>query len=626
MEANNSDDSSIRSALVNLIGNRYQNPGVDESLMGNDELLRRVSAELGMLLCMKKVDEALSVAKEIMSMAPTSSTAALYQHLITKFKELSYQMDQAATSMATLYYSITKVDFISRLPFDIVSHIVDYLWESIPTMNAATPTFLYVSKCWRKRILESTPFLSYQLPATKLLGYDKATFSHASRVRTMTIHGKVISFSRLLGNHLCNLSRLCIDIPRDSASCIHGHPSWVHDVCTAVRHNYSLDEIMETCPNLVSLKWSGWVLNGGTTKQYHQLRVLQLPDDEDEIDELLVKLPCLVVLSIRGIRNVDYFNRVSNYCPSLKCLKYNAAHDDLIEWPYEWDTGLQQGIQDLSFYEQPHNRRTEHVIDPLVHVSKTLKHLHIGENIYGDRHDPMFLPHDTTFPHLIHLTCDPEYRDDELDLFLDVLRRSPCLERIKSLQSSVKWYEPEPVDCMASCTRLVEANVIMDEDHQDVEALKRFLNTHIQRGNSSTLRSLEISLWTEECAYVLLPLITQLALLEELHLALSPNSPMPMIMDTIATNNAMKVKHLKISVVGWHVEDTFFDRLQHARTLKSLIIDADHLRTMAALSLRKLTQLTHLQIPFEGVDGVVIDILRKQFPNLKELEPRHIWQ
>ncbi|KAJ8652813.1 hypothetical protein O0I10_011552 [Lichtheimia ornata] len=607
--------------------NRGQDHEVGESLNVNEELLRRMGAELGPLLCMKKVDVALAIANEMTSMAPASSTAALYEPLITKFKELLDRMDEATASMATLYDSITKIDFIGRLPFDIVIHIVDYLWGIVSNMeDDTTPTFLYVSKHWRQTILESTPFLSYELPATKLLGHKNATLSYASRIRTMTMYGSVISFSRLLGIHLVNLKHLCIHIPTDWTSCIRLDPSRGRDVCTAVRHNYNLDEVMERCPNLVSLKWCGCVLNGGTTKQYHQLRVLQLRDDEDEIDELLVKLPCLVVLSIEGILDVDYLNRVSGYCPSLKCLKYNAPYDDVLEWPYEWDTRLEQGIQELSFHEEDENDHTQYVVDNLVHASKTLRYLHVGENLFGSYHEAMPLPQDTMFPQLIRLTADPEYDDDELDLLLSIVRRAPRIETIKSIQSSLKWYRPEPVDLIASCTRLVESNVIMDDENQDLDALRRFVNTHIEKGTSSTLTSLAIALWSEECAYELLPLLTQLTSLEDLHLAISLHSPMPMILDAISTSNTMKIKQLKISIVGRHVEEPVFARLHQARTLKSLVIDADHLWTMAALSLLEVTQLTHLQIPFEGLDDLIIYVLRKEFPNMKELESHHIWR
>ncbi|CDH54843.1 predicted protein [Lichtheimia corymbifera JMRC:FSU:9682] len=166
----------------------------------------------------------------------------------------------------------------------------------------------------------------------------------------------------------------------------------------------------------------------------------------------------------------------------------------------------------------------------------------------------------------------------------------------------------------------------MGDQQQDVNALKRFINTQIQRGGHSALRSLSIALWTDQCAQELLPLIIQLTLLEDLHLAVSLHSPLDMIIDTIATADAMKIQQLKISIVGVCVQHPVFARLQHAHFLRSLIIDADHLCTMAALSLLEVTQLVDLQIPLVGRNDLIIHALRKQFPNLKELESHHIWK
>lgn len=372
------------------------------------------------------------------------------------------------------------------------------------------------------------------------------------------------------------------------------------------------------------------MLNGGTAKQHHQLRILQLRDEEDEIDELLIKLPGLVILSIQDVLDVNYLNRVGGYCPSLKCLKYKAPLDIVTGWPYEWDTSLDQGIQEISFDGKYDDDDLTYVIENLLQASKTLRHVHISENIFRYYHEVMPLPEETTFPHLIHFSCDSAYyRDiDELyfDLFLVTIRRSPSIETIQSGYPLFMWDAPEPIDLMALCTRLINASVIMDEYHQDLDALKRFLNTHIEKGTSSTLRLLSISLWSEECANELLPLITQLELLEELHLALSLYSPMALIIDLIYTNNAMKLKPLKITIVEWQVEDPVFGHLQDAHSLKSLVIDADHLSPMAALSLLDLVQLDQLQIPFKGLDNSVIDILSKQFPNMKRVEPHHMWR
>ncbi|CDH54842.1 predicted protein [Lichtheimia corymbifera JMRC:FSU:9682] len=150
MELNNSHNDNARSTTEDLIRNRYQDPGVVESLNDNDELLRRMGRHVESLLCTQNVDEAFAVAKEMTFMVPASSTGALYERLVSKYNDLSDKIDNAIASMATLYNCTQKIDFISMLPFDIVCSalpiLVRYLWATVSNMHVTTPTFLYVSK------------------------------------------------------------------------------------------------------------------------------------------------------------------------------------------------------------------------------------------------------------------------------------------------------------------------------------------------------------------------------------------------------------------------------------------------------------------------------------------------
>lgn len=407
-----------------------------------------------------------------------------------------------------------------------------------------------------------------------------------------------------------------IDVPFNAATCTNGVPFANNDMCLDVRHKYNLDEVMERCPNLVSLTWSHCVLGVANATKYRQLRVLAvgLIHGVEGLLALVKKLPCLVVLSSFDVLHIAFLNRVMKCCPSLKCLKYNTSINGVIKWPYEWDTTLESGIQELSFHGGYYEDIPEYAVDNLVRASKTLKYLHFGEDSFYYQSVMPLLP-DISFPRLIRLSGSPGYGDIRL-IMSTIIPRAPCIETIKFGDPFIMWKSRAPVDLMATCAKLVDVNVIMGEFQQDLDALKRFLGPHVQRGSSSTLQSLSIGLWSKKCARELLPLITKLPLLEDLHRVVSFDSPMAMILDSISGNNVMNVKQLKITVLGCCVEEPTLARLQHAHTLTSLIIDGGYLPTLAALSLLALTQLKHFQIPFEGLDDHIIDILRKQFPNM----------
>lgn len=378
---------------------------------------------------------------------------------------------------------------------------------------------------------------------------------------------------------------------------------------------------MERCPNLVSLKWMGKALDAGNGKQYRQLRVLELFGHYDSFDELLVQLPCLVVLSIRDVLRVDELDRVMKYCPSLKCLKCHPSPNELIQWPYEWDQSLEKGIQDLAFYGGVYGDGAKHMVESLVRASKTLKRFALNLSLFDAYDQMMPLPSETTFPHLVYLSGGSTYKDDTIGLLRRIIRRSPCLESIQLGHHFFISDQPLPIELMASCTRLIHINLIMNEHRQDVRALKRFIKTHIERGSHSTLRSLSMAVWEDKGARKLLPLIAQLPLLEDLHLAVGSNCRISKIVDAISTNNAFNIKQLQISFVGWStVEGPVFDALQHLHCLNSLVISVHHLSTLAALSLLELDQVSRLQIPFDGLDDSIFAILRKQFPSMIALK------
>lgn len=244
---------------------------------------------------------------------------------------------------------------------------------------------------------------------------------------------------------------------------------------------------MEHCPNLITLKWSGSPLYTRNEKQYHTLRILQLQGGDDEYHDLLAKLPGLVVLSIDVGLSIYSLDRVSRYCPSLKCIKYYTHPFDVIQWPYEYDQSLEPGIQELYFGDGYYGDPTENINENLIRASKTLKYLEVQHSLYEEEPAMIPLPSDTTFPHLIHLSGAFE-SDDILRLLLSIIPRAPSLEVIKLGHPFILWEDTAPIDTMTSLVHLTDTNVIMEENYQEIDVLKRFLTIHIQKGSHSPLR------------------------------------------------------------------------------------------------------------------------------------------
>lgn len=374
---------------------------------------------------------------------------------------------------------------------------------------------------------------------------------------------------------------------------------------------------MNLCPNLESLTWRCCVLHAGNeNKQYHQLRMLDLRHYSGELYDLLPQLPCLAALSIEDCPTVDDVDAIMQLCPSLKCLKYNANHYDMIQWPFAWDTGLGNGIQSLFIGECEDHFHSNEFVNVIVHISTTLKDLHLV-CFSPEGEDDVSLPQGATFPELkqISVTTDNE---EMLHLILEIISQATLLEAIQ-LDDPYALYEIQTsTDIMASCNRLVDVNMIMYNSEDDHYALRRFLDAHIERGADSTLRSMAIACWSDKCIEGVLTRLPKLTLLEDLHVVVEPALSLEVIIDAV---RAMNIKHLKITLDDVDViECQVFTALKRMKSLQSLIIQVRSLSTLAALSLLDLDNVTRVQVPFHGLCDTMISALQQHFPKTVALE------
>lgn len=389
---------------------------------------------------------------------------------------------------------------------------------------------------------------------------------------------------------------------------------------------------MALCPNLVSLILPGWDLDDENKKQYPQLRVLVVchnegygwhPPQEHEWVDLLCKLPGLVVLSIDGFPDVDSLDLFSQHCPTLKCLRYNVYDDDCTQWPYSWDTSIESGIQHLAIHQpSEYMDIAQELNEVLLRILPTLKHFHMKWSTpYPQRTIP--LPSGTVFPHLVSLSGDVEIdHDDEEDdedllgLLIDMIFKAPNLETI---DLGITWMDPEPMILMSSYRHLVNVDLVMEEGYEDLDALKGFLDAHLE---TSSLRSLSISLWTQECVDELLPRITKLTLLEELHIVFGHRSPLTPIIDGIGASHEMNIRQLKLTDQSNTdcMQEAIFSSLRDARSLKSVTIEATKVSHLTALSLIELPSKIHIQMPLDGLNISVLKVLRKRFMNLNDFD------
>ncbi|KAI7873686.1 hypothetical protein K492DRAFT_200516 [Lichtheimia hyalospora FSU 10163] len=592
------------------------------------------------LIALNKLNDVLEEAKMMTTLNPTSPVGILREGLIQGYIAQSKDMINiylCALSIASSInvskeYDGNKADFIMRLPYDIVGKIVDYLWSNSDTKDI--PAFLYASKSWRKAILQSTPFLVHHvITPESYSNTHNEMITLASHTRKIVTHGET-PLNDILGKH----DLIHLEFLHAERRAFPGHRRLPHpfpsvrlslaDLQIQAEYGYrcTLDDIMDQCPNLVSLKWRGRVLNSEKTLQYPQLKALDISYDyalpneyQNELENLLPRLPSLVVLALDTTPNVDHLNLVNRYCPSLKCIKYCQRFNSFIRWPYTWDTAMEPGIQDISIGEGIYEGITQDAMDFVVRTSNTLKsvyynHAHTSPDAHSEG---LVVPHEAIFPHLTHLSGVPQDHISQ-ELFQTLISRAPSLEKIIMLKPYLFWESSDAIEAMLACEHLTTTDVRMEEEEQDIPALQRFLNHHIHLGTQSPLRSLAIAIWTPECEQALLSLLPSLTMLEELYIAVDlPQATVARMIDNMRTSPHLRLKRLIINFSGaGSLTEPIFAGLKHVHCIESLEIKAIRIFTLAALSLLVCDHLENICIPSYGLDPHVLSILRYKFPKL----------
>lgn len=195
-------NESPPSTLSTAITNQNQHGDLDDSQERNEDRQHEMCQRLLSLLDKNNMDEALAVANQMALLDCHSFMSDTYIRLMYKYQQLVDKAEASAASMALLAQSTSKIDFISTLPYELVVHTVYYLWCTVKSLDH-TPPFVYVSKTWRRVILESTPFLSRHATGSSA----KTLESH---IRRMTIDSLVVSFASILGSQLVNVKYLSI--------------------------------------------------------------------------------------------------------------------------------------------------------------------------------------------------------------------------------------------------------------------------------------------------------------------------------------------------------------------------------------------------------------------------------
>ncbi|CDH54779.1 predicted protein [Lichtheimia corymbifera JMRC:FSU:9682] len=225
-----------------------------------------------------------------------------------------YQHLQQCRSVAVTSNN-KRVDFISQLPLDIV--VTNILPRMEPACLASNELYgpLYVSRTWQKRIVQQSKGLT--------LGFDQETDTFK------TGHDLLVRFAPDL--------YLYCDSTTPHLPTLHGL-QLISDSLTHLHidgyHAFELCDILESCPNLVSLETGSVeaVISSPPSSHYPNLTHLALHDvseeapSHDDVIDILSLFPSLLSFELTPTADSSILTMLHEYCPYLQVLYYGAKN------------------------------------------------------------------------------------------------------------------------------------------------------------------------------------------------------------------------------------------------------------------------------------------------------------
>ncbi|KAJ8652706.1 hypothetical protein O0I10_011651 [Lichtheimia ornata] len=561
--------------------------------------------------------------------------------------------------LAAIANNNKRVDFISRLPLDIV--ITNIVPRMEPACLQSDVLFepLYVSRGWRKRILQCPHGLTFDF------GQESETFArgHDHLVRfapyVQTLSGCFYKDVRL--DDLFSRARFSnlkdLDISGDATTSRLPLVKGLRLVADTLTHLFvnwyrevQLRDILETCPNLVSLDVVDvdMVVPPSPSSRYPKITRLAIHDvtlkycrDENMID-VLSRFPSLLSFEITPMPDSSLLKILHEYCPYLQVL-YFGEKDYRREKPRPRPNG-RKGI--VSAYlggldADVNDYRHDDLVQFLYLNRNSLEDLEFEGTIVDDdafwklengqviqQRDDQYSPlrpgdddptqSDTSFMQLgrIAFSGAEAYLGGAIITWL--ISNAPNIKTLSLIQN---YIQTNVANAMIQLKHLSKLQLHQMVTVDDYEGMIQFLQHHVGMGNQSTLEELTLlaPIVVMRFGAAWIPLIARLESLKNLKLLGSIYYDESIhIMKEIAQG----CPALEKLTLGGH-RDTLDDGMvrlwRDHSNLKYLRIGAESLSNNDATALCTFRNLKQLQLQCDVSDDL-LDLLEERIPEVEFID------
>ncbi|KAJ8652695.1 hypothetical protein O0I10_011640 [Lichtheimia ornata] len=535
-----------------------------------------------------------------------------------------------------------RVDFISRLPLDIViTNIIPRLerrcYSDLP------PEHLYVSHAWQERFLQQPHGLYFNF------GEETETFKtgHDQLIRfapyVQTLKGEMFDdaqlddlFSRAQFSNLKELGIFC-EYTSPCARLLNGL-QLISDSLTRLSidgyNSLQLHDILEACPNLVSLAIEDAYIDTLSLSSSHHPKIthLALHDvpgtdlDSDEMGDLLSRFPSLLSFEITPMPESRALTILHKHCPYLQVLYFGERghrldnvdvhpHQKGIKSAHLGGYGEDIYMQDdlIQFLYLHRDSLEEIVFNGDIDVGNDASwRIENGKVILQRNHGVRLSPESdptqsaASFVRLASINFAGSEPSLSLGVFTWLISNSPNLKAITINES---YLQPDVANAMIKLRQLSNLEIAQPWKSDDHQGIIRFLEHHIGIGKESTLKEITIRTrrMTPEATWI--PLISKLQCLKnlKLHANFIPTDCLR-AMDEIR-RGCPALEELTLGVRGCDIGDGIINCVCQHSNLKHLRIGSDSLPTLSLILIALYSRLDSLYLQCD-VPERIMKILR----------------
>ncbi|CDS06475.1 hypothetical protein LRAMOSA09003 [Lichtheimia ramosa] len=558
--------------------------------------------------------------------------------------------------LAAFAYNNKRVDFITKLPFDIVvTYIVPRM---IPVFfSNSSCELLYVSREWQDRLLKQPDGLSFEFD---LRTDALTTQGHNPLVQFAPCIQRLEGFisddrlDELFGR--ANFSKL----KRLELSCDESTPrrpllnglALIADSLTHLTfhdcRSVQLRDILESCPNLVSLNAVGVdvIMPSSASIQFPNLTHLALSHstktsltNEDMVD-LLSRFPSLLRLEITPMHDSSALTLLHQHCPYLQVLCYGDSSINFHQHTqgiHPKQKGIHSAYLSGSFmYDQ------DHLIQFLLLNRHSLERFDFSGEMFNEEDDDdviweisngwleqrdhqqsLQLENDSTsqlgnlFPRLINFHFDEFMSSLSAPFMQWILLNAPNLKAIHLPES---LFQPDIANAMVQLKHLSKLEIDYvyatgeDEDDNDTIGIRQFLENHIAMGDHSTLEHVIVHNEEDIAQVTWIPLLSQLKCLKHLELFFVPMEDDCLSILGEICQGCPALEELRLDLEDTEMPQGLLEPLRQL-SVRCLRIDAASIGNADLLVLASFSRLERLYLLCDIPDDMLV-LLKSRIPKV----------